>query len=220
MDFSIISSFYIQNYCSKGSSFALSIPFHHYPSASLRVCSSSELSFLNFFYTSFLLCAHNLLAIYSISYLTFKVLKLLLACCDYCLLCLTTYLCAFEVCMPVTRYEEARESMFGSPPSPSQHRSACTSVQVPPSFHTAIFLVLSESQQDKLTHLRLMSSSRPTFIDEQLLKRPLPELVPPKLSPTQNPPYSETIRNEIAELKCHPLLESAVSVNQSMLGYI
>ncbi|KAK9896963.1 hypothetical protein P389DRAFT_51659 [Cystobasidium minutum MCA 4210] len=53
-------------------------------------------------------------------------------------------------------------------------------------------------------------SSRPTFIDEELLKRPLPELIPPKLSPTQNPPYSESIRNKIAEKKCHPLIESAL----------
>lgn len=52
--------------------------------------------------------------------------------------------------------------------------------------------------------------SRPAFIDKYLLKRPLPELIPPKLSITQNPPYSESIRNQIAELKCHPLLESAL----------
>jgi len=52
---------------------------------------------------------------------------------------------------------------------------------------------------------------RPSFIKE-LLDRPLPLLHPPHLSDKHNPPYSVDIRNQIADLQCHPLLESSVSV--------
>jgi hypothetical protein len=53
-------------------------------------------------------------------------------------------------------------------------------------------------------------TARPTFV-RQLLDRPLPQLTPPRLSDRSNPPYSVDIRNRIADLQCHPLLESAVS---------
>jgi hypothetical protein len=39
----------------------------------------------------------------------------------------------------------------------------------------------------------------------------VPLLTPPRLSDKSNPPYSNDIRNQIADLQCHPLLESAVS---------
>jgi len=52
---------------------------------------------------------------------------------------------------------------------------------------------------------------RPLFIKE-LLDRPLPQLTPPRLSDKSNPPYSVVIRNQIADLQCHPLLESAVGL--------
>jgi len=53
-------------------------------------------------------------------------------------------------------------------------------------------------------------TARPTFV-RQLLDRPLPQLTPPRLSDKANPPYSVDIRAQIADLQCHPLLESAVS---------
>jgi hypothetical protein len=53
-------------------------------------------------------------------------------------------------------------------------------------------------------------AGRPLFIEE-LLGRPLPLLTPPRLSDKSNPPYSVDIQNQIADLQCHPLLESAVS---------
>jgi hypothetical protein len=52
-------------------------------------------------------------------------------------------------------------------------------------------------------------STRPDMVKE-LLERPLPQLTPPKLTDKSNPPYSTKIRNEIADLQCHPLLESSV----------
>ena len=55
-----------------------------------------------------------------------------------------------------------------------------------------------------------MSGDRPAFVSNELLARPLPELVPPKLSPSQNPPFSTEVQSKIADLKCHPALESAV----------
>lgn len=58
--------------------------------------------------------------------------------------------------------------------------------------------------------LSLAMSSRPNFVSE-LLNRPLPALTPPRLTDKSNPPYSVDIQNKIADLKCHPLLESAVS---------
>jgi hypothetical protein len=51
---------------------------------------------------------------------------------------------------------------------------------------------------------------RPLFITG-LLGRPLPLLTPPRLSDKSNPPFSVDIQNQIADLQCHPLLESAVS---------
>jgi hypothetical protein len=51
---------------------------------------------------------------------------------------------------------------------------------------------------------------RPSFVTD-LLNRPLPQLTPPKLTDKSNPPYSTDIQSQIADLKCHPLLESAVS---------
>jgi hypothetical protein len=51
--------------------------------------------------------------------------------------------------------------------------------------------------------------SRPGFIAE-LEARPLPLLAPPKLTDSSNPPYSPSARSAIADLKCHPLLESAL----------
>jgi hypothetical protein len=57
-----------------------------------------------------------------------------------------------------------------------------------------------------------MSASRPPFVDEILLARPLPPLVPKGLSPTQNPVYSTEARSKIADLRCHPALESCVRV--------
>ena len=51
---------------------------------------------------------------------------------------------------------------------------------------------------------------RPRFVDE-LLQRPLPPLTPAGLSDTRNPPFSQEYQNQIADLHCHPLLESAVS---------
>jgi len=53
--------------------------------------------------------------------------------------------------------------------------------------------------------------SRPPFVEE-LLKRSLPELTPSHLSDSENPPFSTEVRNKIADLQCHPLLESAVSL--------
>lgn len=84
-------------------------------------------------------------------------------------------------------------------------------------FLNSQFSHFSIQRSDSLYYLyrRKSMSARPTFVDEELLKRPLPELVPPKLSPTQNPPYAEGIRNKIAELKCHPLIESAVGLDLS-----
>lgn len=61
-------------------------------------------------------------------------------------------------------------------------------------------------------------STRPPFIDEILLARPLPPLVPKGLSPTQNPVYSEEARSKIADLKCHPALESAVRLASAAFG--
>jgi len=52
---------------------------------------------------------------------------------------------------------------------------------------------------------------RPSFI-EALLDRPLPPLTPLHLSDKSNPPYSVDIRNQIADLQCHPLLEASVSL--------
>jgi hypothetical protein len=46
-------------------------------------------------------------------------------------------------------------------------------------------------------------TARPTFV-RQLLDRPLPLLTPPRLSDKSNPPYSNDIRNQIADLQCHP----------------
>jgi hypothetical protein len=57
---------------------------------------------------------------------------------------------------------------------------------------------------------RSTMTTRPRFIKE-LLARPLPLLTPPHLSDKSNPPYSVDIQNQIADLQCHPLLESAVS---------
>lgn len=54
-----------------------------------------------------------------------------------------------------------------------------------------------------------MSQHRPSFISD-LLARPLPQLTPPKLTDASNPPYSAPIRAQIADLGCHPLLESAL----------
>ena len=53
--------------------------------------------------------------------------------------------------------------------------------------------------------------SRPAFI-QTLLDRPLPPLTPAGLSDKSNPPYSTAIQNQIADLKCHPLLESVVGL--------
>lgn len=54
-------------------------------------------------------------------------------------------------------------------------------------------------------------SSRPAFV-QTLLERPLPELTPPRLTDSSNPPYSTDMRAQIADLQCHPLLESVVSL--------
>lgn len=54
-----------------------------------------------------------------------------------------------------------------------------------------------------------MSASRPSFV-KTLLDRPLPELRPPKLSESNNPPWSKEVRAAIADGAYHPLLESAV----------
>jgi hypothetical protein len=59
-------------------------------------------------------------------------------------------------------------------------------------------------------------SARPAFVAD-LLGRRLPQLTPPRLTDSQNPPYSTIIRNQIADLQCHPLLESAVSLIQATL---
>lgn len=53
-------------------------------------------------------------------------------------------------------------------------------------------------------------SARPPFV-QILYDRPLPELTPPRLTDSSNPPYSTDVRAQIADLGCHPLLESAVS---------
>jgi hypothetical protein len=52
--------------------------------------------------------------------------------------------------------------------------------------------------------------NRPSFVEE-LLSRSLPPLTPAKLSDKNNTPYSKDLQNSIADLKCHPALESAVS---------
>ncbi|KAL7005927.1 hypothetical protein EMMF5_004468 [Cystobasidiomycetes sp. EMM_F5] len=54
-----------------------------------------------------------------------------------------------------------------------------------------------------------MSASRPSFV-KTLLDRPLPELRPPKLSESNNPPWSKEVRAAIADGAYHPLLESAL----------
>jgi hypothetical protein len=51
--------------------------------------------------------------------------------------------------------------------------------------------------------------SRPDFVTA-LLERPLPQLQPPKLSNTNNTPYSISIRSSIADARLHPLLESVL----------
>jgi len=58
-------------------------------------------------------------------------------------------------------------------------------------------------------------TARPPFVKE-LLDRPLPLLTPPGLSDKANPPYSVDIRNQIADLQCHPLLESSVSLGRRL----
>ena len=54
-----------------------------------------------------------------------------------------------------------------------------------------------------------MTADRPSFV-AQLLSRPLPPLTPTRLTDHSNPPWREDIQSQIADLKCHPLLESAV----------
>ena len=58
-------------------------------------------------------------------------------------------------------------------------------------------------------------STRPDFV-AALIDRPLPQLTPPRLSDKSNPPYSVDLQNEIADLKCHPLLEATVSMIMHM----
>ena len=69
----------------------------------------------------------------------------------------------------------------------------------------------THSHTDPSSTLSLfIMSTRPAFV-QTLLDRPLPELTPPRLSDSSNPPYSTDIRAQIADLRCHPLLESVVS---------
>ncbi|KAK8847659.1 hypothetical protein IAR55_005518 [Kwoniella newhampshirensis] len=52
-------------------------------------------------------------------------------------------------------------------------------------------------------------SKRPTFVDD-LVNRPLPALTPARLSDENNTPYKKEWQDSIADLKCHPALESAL----------
>ena len=76
-------------------------------------------------------------------------------------------------------------------------------------FSTQIQLVICFIYQGRID-LRIKMPDRPGFV-QQLLDRPLPPLTPPKLGDTSNSPYHLKIQSEIADLKCHPALESAVS---------
>ncbi|WWD20483.1 hypothetical protein CI109_104959 [Kwoniella shandongensis] len=51
-------------------------------------------------------------------------------------------------------------------------------------------------------------TDRPSFVSD-LLHRPLPALTPSKLSDGNNTPYRKDLQDSIADLKCHPALESA-----------
>nr|XP_031857316.1 uncharacterized protein CI109_007264 [Kwoniella shandongensis]KAA5524388.1 hypothetical protein CI109_007264 [Kwoniella shandongensis] len=52
-------------------------------------------------------------------------------------------------------------------------------------------------------------TDRPSFVSD-LLHRPLPALTPSKLSDGNNTPYRKDLQDSIADLKCHPALESAL----------
>lgn len=57
-----------------------------------------------------------------------------------------------------------------------------------------------------------MAADRPSFV-AQLLSRPLPPLTPARLTDHSNPPWREEFQSQTADLKCHPLLESAVGLH-------
>lgn len=89
-------------------------------------------------------------------------------------------------------------------------RSRCTIVMYLYLVASFISIAISIIQ----SYISLAMSSRPDFIAE-LIRRPLPALTPPRLTDKSNPPFSVHLQNQIADLKCHPLLESAVSVWRS-----